>query len=91
MRLDTRQALRPVVCLPNPRRMQAARWIVTENNADRLSTGIYSHFRPGRRASSWFKTFATPRCGLRDQLPQHIRQYPAMQVVVNFNRRIDPQ
>ncbi len=26
MRLDTEQALRPVLCLPNPSRMQAARW-----------------------------------------------------------------
>ena len=26
MRLDTKQALRPVLCLPNPSRMQAARW-----------------------------------------------------------------
>ena len=34
MRLDTRQALRPVVCLPNPSAMQGARW-----GEARLDTG----------------------------------------------------
>ena len=61
MRLDTKQALRPVLSLPNPSRMQAARWGRSQAGH---KTGPAACFEPAESERHAGREVGRSQCGL---------------------------